>query len=464
MSFLTKAFGFDPKQHNVRTEIVAGITTFLTMAYILAVNPSIFSALPGMPQGSVFTATAVAAIIGCLMMAFYAKKPFGLAPGMGLNAFFVFTVCLTMGYSWQFALTAVLIEGIIFIILTVTRVRSWLVDAIPGTLKKAIGAGIGLFIAFIGLQGAGIIINSDATLVTLGDITHGKALLGLIGLAITAGLVMAKVRGGILIGILATTALGLIIKDPETGAAITTLPSAIVSLPDSVSPIFCKFEWSQIFTLDMLVVVFTFLFIDMFDTMGTLIGVCQGTELGENDKIDGLDKMFMADAVATVAGACLGTSTTTTYVESASGVGAGGRTGLTAFSIACCFILTYILGYPERSNRSGTGYRRCNDDALNQGHPLGRFLKEHPRIPHRHHHASGIFHLRWYPYRCDCLCGYPRHQRQVQRYLHHDVGTCGTLRVEIHFHINYLYSQLERRRSDVSPFLVFGFVLDYLDK
>ncbi|MBO4417889.1 MAG: NCS2 family permease [Bacteroidales bacterium] len=339
MSFLTKAFGFDPKQHNVRTEIVAGITTFLTMAYILAVNPSIFSALPGMPQGSVFTATAVAAIIGCLMMAFYAKKPFGLAPGMGLNAFFVFTVCLTMGYSWQFALTAVLIEGIIFIILTVTRVRSWLVDAIPGTLKKAIGAGIGLFIAFIGLQGAGIIINSDATLVTLGDITHGKALLGLIGLAITAGLVMAKVRGGILIGILATTALGLIIKDPETGAAITTLPSAIVSLPDSVSPIFCKFEWSQIFTLDMLVVVFTFLFIDMFDTMGTLIGVCQGTELGEKDKIDGLDKMFMADAVATVAGACLGTSTTTTYVESASGVGAGGRTGLTAFSIACCFIL-----------------------------------------------------------------------------------------------------------------------------
>lgn len=343
MSFLTKAFGFDPKQHKVRTEIVAGITTFLTMAYILAVNPGIFSALPGMPQGSVFTATALAAIIGTMVMAFYAKKPFGLAPGMGLNAFFVFTVCLTMGYSWQFALTAVLIEGIIFIILTVTKVRSWLVNAIPGTLKKAIGAGIGLFIAFIGLQSAGIIVNSDATLVTLGDITHGKALLGLIGLAITAGLVMAKVRGGMLIGILATAALGLIIKDPETGAAITTLPSAVISLPDSVSPIFCKFEWSQVFTLDMLVVVFTFLFIDMFDTMGTLIGVCQGTELGEKENIEGLDKMFMADAVATVAGACLGTSTTTTYVESASGVGAGGRTGLTAFSIACCFILAMFF-------------------------------------------------------------------------------------------------------------------------
>jgi len=342
-TFFNKAFGFDPTKHSVRTEIVAGITTFLTMAYILAVNPGIFSALPGMPQGSVFTATALAAIVGTLVMAFYAKKPFGLAPGMGLNAFFVFTVCLTMGYSWQFALTAVLLEGILFIILTVTKIRSWLLDAIPGTLKKAIGAGIGLFIAFIGLQNAGIIVHSDATLVTLGDVTHGKALLGLIGLFITAGLVMAKVRGGMLIGILATAALGLLIKDPATGAAITTLPSAVVSLPDSVAPIFCKFEWSQIFSLNMLVVVFTFLFIDMFDTMGTLIGVCQGTEMGDKDKIEGLDKMFMADAVATVAGACLGTSTTTTYVESASGVGDGGRTGLTAFSIACCFGLALFF-------------------------------------------------------------------------------------------------------------------------
>ena len=343
MSFLTKAFGFDPKQHKVRTEIVAGITTFLTMAYILAVNPGIFSALPGMPGGAVFTATALAAIVGGLVMAFYAKKPFGLAPGMGLNAFFVFTVCLTMGYSWQFALTAVLIEGLIFIILTVTKVRTWLLNAIPGTLKKAIGAGIGLFIAFIGLQNAGIIVNNDATLVSLGDITHGKALLGLIGLVITAGLVMAKVRGGMLIGILATAALGLIIKDPATGAAITTLPKSVVALPDSVAPIFCQFEWSQIFTLDMLVVVFTFLFIDMFDTMGTLIGVCQGTELGEKENIEGLDRMFMADAVATVAGACLGTSTTTTYVESASGVGAGGRTGLTAFSIVVCFAIALFF-------------------------------------------------------------------------------------------------------------------------
>ena len=346
---LQKLFGFDPTKHNMRTEIVAGITTFLTMAYILAVNPSLFSNLEGMPNGAVFTATALAAIVGTLVMAFYAKKPFGLAPGMGLNAFFVFTVCLGMGYSWQFALTAVFIEGIIFIILTVTKIRSLLVNAIPGTLKKATGAGIGLFIAFIGLQNAGIITNSDATLVTLGDITHGPALVGLIGLTITAGLVMLKVRGGILWGILITTALGLLIKDPATGMTVTQLTrndagqAMFISLPANISPIFCQFQWSHIFTWDMLVVVLTFLFIDMFDTMGTLIGVCQGTELGEKENIEGLDRMFMADSIATVTGACLGTSTTTTYVESAAGVGAGGRTGLTAFAIAACFGLALFF-------------------------------------------------------------------------------------------------------------------------
>ena len=345
MSAFHKLFGFDPSKNNVRTEILAGLTTFLTMAYILAVNPGIFSALPGMPAGSVFTATALAAIVGTLVMALYAKKPFALAPGMGLNAFFVFTVCLGMGHTWQFALTAVLLEGIIFIILTVTKVRSWLINAIPGTLKKAIGAGIGLFIAFIGMQNAGIIVNNDATLVSLGDLTHGKALLGMIGLFITAGLVMAKVRGGILWGILVTAALGLLIKDPATGAAITTLPKAVVSMPDSIGPIFCKFEWGQILSWDMLAVVFTFLFIDMFDTMGTIIGVHQGAGLIEkgNDEIPGVEKMFLADSIATVAGACFGTSTTTTYVESPAGVGEGGRTGLTAFATAVCFALALFL-------------------------------------------------------------------------------------------------------------------------
>ncbi len=341
-----KLFGFDSKVNNVRTEILAGITTFLTMAYILAVNPSIFSALPGMPAGAVFTATALAAIVGTLIMALYAKKPFALAPGMGLNAFFVFTVCLGMGYSWQFALTAVLLEGILFIILTVTKIRSWLLNSIPGTLKKSIGAGIGLFIAFIGMQNAGIIVHNDSTLVSLGEITKGTALLAMVGLLITSGLVMAKIRGGILWGILITTALGLVIKDPATGEAITKL-GGFVALPHSVEPIFCKFEWHNVLSFDMLVVVFTFLFIDMFDTMGTIIGVHQGAGLipedGPRDNVPDIDKMFLADSIATVCGACLGTSTTTTYVESAAGVGEGGRTGLTAFSTAVCFALALFL-------------------------------------------------------------------------------------------------------------------------
>ena len=319
--FLGKAFGFDAEKHNVRTEIVAGITTFLTMAYILAVNPSIFSALD-MPKGAVFTATALAALVGTLVMAFYAKKPFALAPGMGLNAFFVFTVCLTMGHTWQ---------------------RSWILNAIPLSLKHAIGAGIGLFIAFIGLQNAGIIANNDSTLVSLGDITHGAALLGIIGIVITGALVILKVKGSILIGILVTAIIGLFIKDPASGTALTKF-SGVISAPDSIAPIFMKFEWSQILSWDMLAVVFTFLFIDMFDTMGTIIGVSQKAGMvDEKGNVDGIDKMFMADSIATVCGACLGTSTTTTYVESASGVGEGGRTGLTAFTVAILFALALLF-------------------------------------------------------------------------------------------------------------------------
>ena len=312
------------------------------MAYILAVNPSIFSALD-MPKGAVFTATALAALIGTLVMAFYAKKPFALAPGMGLNAFFVFTVCLTMGHSWQFALTAVFLEGLLFIILTLTKVRSWILNAIPLSLKHAIGAGIGLFIAFIGLQNAGIIANNDSTLVALGDITHGAALLGIIGIVITGALVILKVKGSILIGILVTAIIGLFIKDPASGEALTKF-SGVISAPDSVAPIFMKFEWSQILSWDMLAVVFTFLFIDMFDTMGTIIGVSQKAGMvDEKGNVDGIDKMFMADSIATVCGACLGTSTTTTYVESASGVGEGGRTGLTSFTVAILFALALLF-------------------------------------------------------------------------------------------------------------------------
>ncbi len=351
-TFIRKAFGLDPEKHSIRTEIVAGITTFLTMAYILAVNPSIFGALDGMPNGAVFTATALAAIIATLVMAFYAKKPFALAPGMGLNAFFVYTVCLTMGYSWQFALTAVLIEGVIFIILTLTKVRQWILNSIPLSLKSAIGAGIGLFIAFIGLQNSGLIVNSDSTLVTLGDVCHGSGLLAVIGIFITAMLLILKVRGGILLGILVTALLGLVIKDPATGVALTHF-SGVVDTPPSVAPIFMKFEWSHILSWDMLAVVFTFLFIDMFDTMGTVIGVSHKAGfVDEKGNVEDIDKVFMADSIGTVCGACLGTSTTTTYVESSAGVGEGGRTGLTAFSAAMCFVLALFfapifLGIPS---------------------------------------------------------------------------------------------------------------------
>ncbi len=337
-NFLQKAFGFDPLKHNVRTELLAGLTTFLTMAYILAVNPSIFASLEGqgMPTAAVFTATALAAIVGTLAMALYAKKPFGLAPGMGLNAFFVYTVCLSMGHSWQMALTAVFIEGIIFILLTATNVRKLIVDAIPVTLKRAIGAGIGLYIAFIGLKSAGIIVSSDATSVTLGDLSDKTAVLAIVGFMLTAMLVVLKVRGGMLIGIIATTVIGIPLG--------VTQYNGILSTPPSIAPIFAQFQWSEIFSWDMLAIVFTFLFIDMFDTIGTVVGVSVKSGMVDKDgNVEGINKILMADAVATVAGAAFGTSTTTTYIESASGVSEGGRTGLTAFVIAACFAIALLF-------------------------------------------------------------------------------------------------------------------------
>ena len=335
---LKKLFGFDSTKTTIRTEILAGITTFLTMSYILAVNPDIFNAIKDnpMPAGAVFTATALAAIIGCVAMAFIGKLPFGLAPGMGLNAFFVFTVCNAMGYSWQFALTAVFIEGIIFIILTVTNLRTAIVNAIPANLRYAIGCGIGLFIAFVGLQKGGVIVDDGATLVNLGNITSGAALLTIIGLFITGFLYAKNVRGALLLGILLTTLIGI-------PMGVTDF-KGVISTPESVSPIFCQFEWEKIFTLDMLVVVFTFLFIDIFDTIGTLIGVCTKANLVDKDgNIYRITPAFMADAIATTAGAMLGTSTTTTYVESAAGVDQGGRSGLTAFAVACCFAVTLFF-------------------------------------------------------------------------------------------------------------------------
>ena len=333
---LKKLFGFDSTKTTVRTEIVAGITTFLTMSYILAVNPTMFAQLEGMPGGSVFTSTAIAAIIGCLAMAFIGKLPFGLAPGMGLNAFFVYTVCMGMGYSWQFALTAVLIEGLIFIVLTLTNVREAIVNAIPLSLRNAIGAGIGLFIAFIGFQSAGVVVADSATLVALGEITSGSALLALIGLFITGFLFARNIPGAILLGILITMLIGIPMGVTEF--------KGVVSTPDSIAPIFCQFEWDKIFTLDMLVVVFTFLFIDMFDTVGTLVGVCTKANIvDEKGNISRIKHAFMADSIATTFGAMLGTSTTTTYVESAAGVAQGGRSGFTAFIVACGFAVALLF-------------------------------------------------------------------------------------------------------------------------
>lgn len=324
-----KYFKLKANGTNVRTEVIAGITTFLTMAYILAVNPSILSAT-GMDANALFTSTAVAAIAGTLVMALWAKLPFALAPGMGLNAFFAFAVVIGMGHTWQFALTAVLIEGIIFILLTIFNVREAIANSIPNSVKTAISAGIGLFIAFIGLQNAGVIVNHDATLVTLGNITSGTALLGLIGLIITSVLVVKKVKGDLLIGIILTAVIGIPL-------GITQI-NGFISAPPSIEPIFMKFEWTEVFTFDMLVVVFTFLFVDIFDTLGTLVGVStKAGMLDSKGRIPNAKKAFMADSIGTTVGAMLGTSTVTTYVESAAGVSEGGRTGMTALITALCF-------------------------------------------------------------------------------------------------------------------------------
>ena len=332
---IQKLFGFNPATMTLRKEVIGGITTFLTMAYILAVNPSILSAT-GMDAGAVFTTTCLSAVVGTLVMALYAKLPFALAPGMGLNAFFAYTVVLTMGYSWQFALTAVLIEGIIFILLTITGLRKYIVNAIPLVLRRAISPGIGLFIAFVGLKSAGIVTSSEATFITLGNMHDPAVLLGIFGIVLTASLLVKGVTGSLLIGILITTVVGIPFGITNFGG--------ILSAPPSIEPIFWQFEWHNILTIDMVVVVLTFLFIDMFDTIGTLIGVSNRAGMVDDDgNVKNLNQAFMADAVGTTVGAMLGSSTVTTYVESASGVNVGGRSGLTSFTTALCFTVALLF-------------------------------------------------------------------------------------------------------------------------
>ncbi|MBQ2778612.1 MAG: NCS2 family permease [Bacteroidaceae bacterium] len=331
---LTKLFGYNPKETTVRTEVMAGLTTFLTMAYILAVNPNILGET-GMDKGALFTTTVIMAGISTIFMGLYAKLPLALAPGMGLNAFFAYTVCIVMGYSWQFALTAVFLEGLLFILLTVTNLREKIVDVLPDTLKKAISAGIGLYIAFIGLKSADIIVNNEATLVSLGDITKGSALLGVIGIAVTSILLVKNVKGALLFGILATTLLGIPLG--------VTQFDGVVSVPPSIEPIFMQFEWNNIFTKDMLVIVFTFLFVDLFDCIGTVIGVTERAGMVKDGKIPRLKEVFVVDSVSTAVGAMMGTSTVAVYVESAAGVNEGGRSGLTAFTTGVFFLLALFL-------------------------------------------------------------------------------------------------------------------------
>ena len=352
--FKLKAHGTD-----ARTEITAGLTTFMTMAYILAVNPGILSAA-GMDSGAVFTATALASAIGCVFMALFANLPFALSAGMGLNAYFAYTVVLGMGYTWQAALTAVFAEGIIFIILSVTNVREAIFNAIPGNLKIGVSVGIGLFICFIGLQNAHISVDS-ATLVTMfsfsSSIQNGTffsegitVLLALIGLLITAFLVIRQVKGNLLIGIVVTWVLGILcqligiyVPNPEAGF-YSLIPSGIVAAPASIMPTLMKLDFSFVGTINFFVVMFAFLFVDIFDTLGTLIGCASKADmLDKEGHLPGIKGALLADAVGTTVGACLGTSTITTFVESTSGIAEGGRTGLTAITTGALFLLSLFF-------------------------------------------------------------------------------------------------------------------------
>ena len=332
--------GFDPAKHSVRVEMLAGLTTFLTMSYILAVNPLILGDA-GMDKGALFSATAVSAVIATLVMAFYAKMPFALAPGMGLNAFFAYTVVLTMGYTWQEALAAVFFEGVVFILLTIFKVREVIVNAIPVNLRYSLTVGIGLFIAYIGLKNGGVIISNESTLTVLGPWT-AASLVAVAGILLGGILMVLNVRGSLFIAIIFMTIVGI-------PFGVTQLPAdfSLVSMPQSMSSIAFKLDFTRFLSLDLnfYIVVFSLLFMDIFDTLGTLVGTAIGAGMadGETGEIKGLNKALMADAVGTAAGALCGTSIVTTYVESATGVAVGGRTGLTSLTVALLFLVALFF-------------------------------------------------------------------------------------------------------------------------
>ena len=328
---------FKLKEHDtcIRTEVIAGITTFLTMAYIIFVNPSMLAAA-GMDQGAVFVATCLAAAVGCFIMGFVANYPIALAPGMGLNAFFTYGVVLGMGYTWQVALGAVFLSGICFVFLSLFKIREWIIGAIPASLRIGIGAGIGLFLGFIALQNAGIVVDHPATLVSLGDLTDPKVLLAVLGFVLIAALEYRKVKGGVLIAILSITALSLLLGLQQF--------SGIVSMPPAVAPTFMQLDIPGAFEVGMLSVVFAFLFVDLFDTAGTLMAVAhRGKLLDRQGNLPRLNRALLADSTATVAGALFGTSSTTSYIESGTGVEQGGRTGLTAVVVGLLFLLALFF-------------------------------------------------------------------------------------------------------------------------
>lgn len=334
---LQKLLGFDPKAMRKRTEVVAGATTFLTMCYILAVNPTILSTT-GMDRGALFTSTAIAAAIATLLLAFMAKLPFAQAPSMGLNAFFAYTLCQAMGYSWQQSLAIMLIEGIVFLLITFINVRQAILNAIPENLRHAISVGIGMFIAFIGLKNAGIIVSSPATFVTLGKFTPA-AILGVIAILLSGVLMARKVKGALFVSIIATTVIGIPL-------GVTEIPShwIPVSMPQSLSPIFCQFDFSGLINFRTLMVVISLLLVNIFDTVGTLVGLAYKTNIVRPDgTIPKIKEAMMSDAIGTTCGAFLGSSTLTTYVESASGIAEGGRSGLTSFTTGILFIVALFL-------------------------------------------------------------------------------------------------------------------------
>nr|WP_311448059.1 NCS2 family permease [uncultured Porphyromonas sp.] len=337
MQALYRLVGFDPTKYKLRTELMAGLTTFLTMSYILAVNPDILSST-GMDKGAVFTATALASAIGTLLIAFLAKLPFAQAPSMGINAFFAFTLVMGMGYSWQAALAAVFVEGIIFILLTVFNIREQIVRCIPKNLRFAISAGIGFFIAFIGLKNAGIIVASEATFVTLGAFTP-VATLAVIGIILSAVLMVLRVRGALFYSIILCTLIGI-------PMGVTEIPEGFVpvSLPKSIAPTFLQFDFGALLNLDMALTIFALVFMDIFNTVGTLIGAAAKTEMMDDEgNVRHIKEAMLADAVATSVGAVCGTSTVTTFVESSAGIAEGGRTGMTALATAGLFVISLFL-------------------------------------------------------------------------------------------------------------------------